>query len=115
MKEEYLKLLIRVKELALELRNLNKGLKKNIKEYKIAEKDLEDSIYEIELSLARLKTFTGLFPVCASCKKIRDKKGRWMHVDEYLEKYSKVRVTHSICPVCSKKLYPEIYQNYNKQ
>lgn len=50
----------------------------------------------------------GLLPVCANCNKLRDENGQWEVMENYLRKHSEADFTHTICPECSKKLYPEI-------
>ena len=63
-------------------------------------KKLEDSFQEI-------KVLRGLLPICASCKKIRDEKGYWNQIESYIKYNSEAEFTHSLCPECTKKLYPE--------
>ena len=53
---------------------------------------------------------SGLLPICSSCKKIRDDKGYWNQIEEYIEKRSGAEFTHSICPECARKLYPDYYK-----
>lgn len=48
-------------------------------------------------------------PVCASCKKIRDDQGFWQGLEEFVEQHSDVLFTHSLCPVCTEKWYPELH------
>jgi hypothetical protein len=55
-----------------------------------------------------IATLQGLLPICASCKKIRDDKGYWEGIEHYIEKHSDVLFTHSICPACIQKWYPEL-------
>lgn len=50
----------------------------------------------------------GLIPICASCKKIRDDKGYWNRVENYIEEHSEAEFTHDICPDCSKELYANL-------
>ncbi len=57
---------------------------------------------------------SGIIPICAKCKKIRDEKGRWHHVEVYFKNYYKVKFSHSICPECVRKLYPE-FNKYGKK
>lgn len=52
-----------------------------------------------------------MIPICSSCKKIRDDKDYWNSVEEYFYKESEVLFTHSVCPSCFKKLYPELADN----
>jgi PAS domain S-box-containing protein len=64
-------------------------------------------IQELTEALARVKTLSGLLPICASCKKIRDDKGYWQQVETYIRKHSEAEFTHGICPECFQRLYPE--------
>lgn len=56
---------------------------------------------------AELKTLRGLLPICASCKNIRDDQGYWNQIEVYVSARSPVEFTHSLCPECIKKLYPD--------
>ncbi|MBN1409392.1 MAG: GAF domain-containing protein [Spirochaetales bacterium] len=55
--------------------------------------------------IAEINLLRGVLPICASCKKIRDDSGYWNRIEEYFEKYSDVRFSHSLCQECAKKLY----------
>lgn len=48
-----------------------------------------------------------MFPVCVSCKKIRDDQGYWTQIEAYIRDHSEAEFSHGICPKCAKKLYPE--------
>ncbi|HCY85650.1 MAG TPA: response regulator [Desulfobacteraceae bacterium] len=54
-----------------------------------------------------LKLLRSLFPMCASCKRIRDDEGYWNQVDSYLEAYTDMSFTHSICDDCMEDLYSD--------
>jgi PAS domain S-box-containing protein len=54
---------------------------------------------------AEIKILRGLLPICASCKKIRDDRGYWNHLEVYIRDHSEADFTHGICPDCGKKLY----------
>ena len=88
-----------------------RGIVRNIDERKRAEKERDDLISELQQALAKIKTLSGLLPVCASCKKIRDDKGYWKQIELYISEHSDAKITHGICPDCLKKLYPEICKN----
>jgi hypothetical protein len=62
-------------------------------------------IVELQEALANIKTLKGLIPICASCKKIRDDKGFWKHVEEYVHDHTEAEFTHGICLDCAQKLY----------
>jgi ligand-binding sensor domain-containing protein len=71
------------------------------------EKELQVRIQE---ALANIKTLSGLIPICASCKKIRDDRGYWDQLEEYIQSRSEVTFSHGICPDCVEKLYPGLYK-----
>ena len=65
---------------------------------------------QLEDSLARIKQLSGLLPICARCKCIRDDQGYWNRIEQYLSSHADVEFTHGICPDCAKVLYPELFQ-----
>ena len=65
-------------------------------------------ILELKEALTRIKTLSGLLPICSSCKKIRDDKGYWNQIETYIRDHSEVDFSHGICPVCAVELYPEL-------
>ncbi len=67
----------------------------------------ERLISELREALAKVKKLSGLLPMCASCKKIRDDKGYWNQLEAYICAHSEADFSHGICPECAKKLYPE--------
>ncbi len=69
----------------------------------------EQVISELQTALDNIQTLRGLLPICASCKKIRDDDGYWHQVEVYIRDHSEAEFSHSICPLCTKKLYPDIY------
>jgi len=80
------------------------GKATELKQYK---KDLERLIAE---ALSEIKTLSGLLPICASCKKIRNDEGYWEQIESYIGQHSEAEFSHGICPDCARKLYPEFYQ-----
>ena len=67
-------------------------------------------IKELQEALGEVKQLSGLLPICASCKKIRDDQGYWNQIEFYISKHSEAKFTHGVCPECTKKLYPEYYE-----
>lgn len=57
---------------------------------------------KLETALNEVNELTGLLPVCAWCKRIRDDKGYWSQVDAYLAQHTGIGITHGICPDCAK-------------
>jgi AmiR/NasT family two-component response regulator len=68
--------------------------------------ELDARNQELEQALAEVKTLSGLLPICASCKKIRDDDGQWQDVTVYVQEHTQADFTHSLCPDCLAKLYP---------
>ncbi len=71
----------------------------------------EALIKELQEALANIKTLSGLLPICAWCKKIRDDKEYWEDVEAYISAHTQAEFTHSICPDCEKKYFPEVNQS----
>ena len=67
-----------------------------------AEKDL--ALRELRAALANIRTLEGLLPICLSCKKIQDKKGDWQPFEYYVRSHSEAKVTHKLCPDCTKAI-----------
>ncbi|TKB28058.1 hypothetical protein FCL47_00775 [Desulfopila sp. IMCC35006] len=63
---------------------------------------------ELERAHKEIKILKGIIPVCAGCKKIRDKKGDWNRMEDYLNENSEAKLTHGICPDCFTLLYPDL-------
>lgn len=74
---------------------------------KRAEEEREKLITELREALAKVKLLSGMLPICASCKKVRDDDGYWNQIDTYIRDHADVEFSHGICPDCAKKLYPE--------
>lgn len=76
---------------------------------KAAERERDQVIRELKKTLSEVKTLRGFLPICSNCKKIRDDKGYWNRIEAYIQEHSEAQFSHSICPECAKKLYPEFY------
>jgi YesN/AraC family two-component response regulator len=100
---------MKVLERTHELSKTNKALNKEIEQRAVAEKEREELISELCEALAKVKTLSGLLPICASCKKIRDDSGYWNRIEDYSCKHSEAEFTHGLCPECAVRLYPEFY------
>jgi PAS domain S-box-containing protein len=72
------------------------------------EEEREKLISELQTALAEIKTLRSILPLCSFCKKIRDDKGYWERVDVYIYKYLEADISHSICPECAEKHYPDL-------
>jgi PAS domain S-box-containing protein len=79
----------------------------DISERKMLETERERLIESLEKAFEEIKTLKGILPICSSCKKIRDDKGYWQQIESYISDHSDAEFTHSLCPDCIKKLYPD--------
>jgi PAS domain S-box-containing protein len=82
----------------------------DITERKRAEEERERLIGQLQDALAEVKTLSGLLPLCSSCKRIRDDQGYWQQIEAYIRDHSEAEFSHSVCPECAKKLYPEVFE-----
>lgn len=80
---------------------------RDISEKKLYEKARENLIVELQEALSQVKRLSGLLPICAACKKIRNDRGYWQQIEEYIRQNSEAEFSHGICPSCQKELYPD--------
>ena len=90
------------------------GTNVDITPHKLAEIERDKLIAELRKALAHVKKLSGMLPICASCKKIRDDKGYWNQIETYIAEHSEADFSHGLCPDCLKKLYPEYYDEIYK-
>jgi hypothetical protein len=63
---------------------------------------------ELAAALAEVKRLSGFLPICASCKKIRNDHGSWEQIETYIRDHSEAEFTHSLCPECMNRIYPDL-------
>jgi PAS domain S-box-containing protein len=80
---------------------------RDISRQKELEQERSQLILAYEDALNNIKTLKGLVPICASCKKIRDDKGFWNHIEVFIQQRTDAEFSHGICPDCAKRLYPD--------
>lgn len=86
------------------------GFIEDITNRKEMELEREKLISELQEALKEIKELRGFFPICSNCKKIRDDEGYWQQIEQYIQERTDAQFSHSICPDCAKKIYPELYQ-----
>jgi PleD family two-component response regulator len=69
---------------------------------------LEKKNIELQKALDEVRQLRGILPICANCKSIRDDQGYWEQIETYISNHSEAVFSHSICPDCVKKLYPDL-------
>jgi len=78
---------------------------RDISERKHSELRLQQTLAERDAALTHVRLLTGLLPVCAACKKIRDDKGNWQQMESYITNHSEAQFSHSMCPECAREYY----------
>ena len=79
----------------------------------ITERD--NLIRQLQAALTEVKTLSGIIPICAGCKKIRDDKGFWNQVEAYIQTHSLATFSHGLCPDCTTRLYPEVAEEIKRK
>jgi ABC-type uncharacterized transport system substrate-binding protein len=75
---------------------------------KLADEQLQQTVSELQRSLAIVKSLSGLIPICAHCKKIRHDEGYWQAVEHYISEHSEALFSHGICPDCAVVHFPKL-------
>ena len=88
----------------LELRRNLKRLAKSLVARDRTEDEKDRALQELKAALANIRTLEGLLPICLSCKKIQDQRGNWQPFEYYVRAHSEAKVTHKICPDCSRAI-----------
>lgn len=65
-------------------------------------------VTKLKKAEGELKRLRGILPICASCKKVRDDKGYWKQVEEYVREHSEAEFSHGLCPECAKRVWPDM-------
>jgi PleD family two-component response regulator len=100
----------------LELRKARQIIENQADELAWTNKRLVEKNKKLQKAIDDIETLKGLLPVCSNCKKIRtanadpNQPDSWVTLEAYLHEHTAVEVTHSICPECMIKLYPDLYE-----
>jgi PAS domain S-box-containing protein len=87
---------------------------RDISERKRADAERNRLITKLEAALADVRQLSGILPICASCKRIRNEEGKWEQVETYVHEHSEARFSHGLCPECARKLYPELSEDHSQ-
>ena len=67
-------------------------------------------VAELQATLAEMGRLSGMIPICAHCKKIRNDQGYWQQVEEYISSHTEALFTHGLCPECVPVFFPEMVE-----
>lgn len=82
--------------------------------YRLKNVELANANRKLQEALDNIKVLSGLVPICSHCKKIRDDKGFWNHLETYISRHSEATFSHGICPDCLTELYPDVAEQILK-
>lgn len=85
-----------------------RGIDRDITIWKSAQAERERLIEDLSRAVAEIETLHGLLPICSKCKNIRDDNNNWTAIEQYISQRSDINFTHSLCPECMRKLYPDL-------
>lgn len=71
-------------------------------------RDLEKANRELREANERIKTLSGLIPICSVCKKIRDDEGYWNQLEHYISQHSEATFSHGYCPTCAAEVLDRV-------
>ena len=66
---------------------------------------------KLKEALDRIRRLSGMLPICANCKKIRNDTGYWEQIEMYISEHSEAVFSHSLCPKCTHELYSEFSES----
>ena len=102
---------------ALRQQRLESGQRTLLEKVQQINEDLQRSVaqldkknQELRNALDKVKLLSGLLPICASCKKIRNDDGYWNEIENHIAQHSEADFTHGICPDCLRAVSPELYE-----
>jgi len=75
------------------------------REHRVLQADRDRMIVELSAAMMDVKRLSGLLPICASCKKIRNDHNEWQRLEIFIREHSEAQFTHSLCPDCLARLY----------
>jgi PAS domain S-box-containing protein len=79
------------------------------------QEEREALICRLEAALVQVKALSGLLPICASCKRVRDDQGYWKQIEGYLRQHSEATISHGICPECAAKVAEKLEKLQEKK
>jgi len=91
--------------LRLFAREAKERLNREIEERRLAQAEQSRLVGELQEALSNVRTLSGLLPICAGCKKIRDDQGDWNQIEHYIQKRTDTRFSHGMCPECAPKYF----------
>jgi len=82
---------------------------RDVSDRKSMELRLRETLAERDAASERVQLLSGLLPICAACKRIRDEDGNWQQMEAYISERSEAKFSHGMCPACGRQHYGELW------
>jgi sigma-B regulation protein RsbU (phosphoserine phosphatase) len=69
---------------------------------------LASRVAELQDALAKVRKLSGLLPICAYCKSIRNDQDYWQQIETFVGQHSDAQFSHGICPQCMATHHPTV-------
>jgi DNA-binding response OmpR family regulator len=69
---------------------------------------LNRRVQELNEAFDHVKTLQGIIPICMYCHSVRNDTEAWDRLEAYIEQHSEAQFSHSICPTCLQKHFPDL-------
>jgi GAF domain-containing protein len=92
-----------------ELSDMQRDVLERLARRVMAQIEMRSVSAQLAKALEDMKTLSGLLPICAHCKSIRDDEGYWQRVENYMRSRTEAEFSHGICPVCMEKHFPDAF------
>jgi hypothetical protein len=102
-----------IRERTVGIVKLNEQLNAQIGEMRKEQEQQSKLVGELK-DLLEVKSSGDFLPICSNCKDIRDGKGYWKPIEEFIRDLSDSDLSHTLCPECTQKLYPELFEGEAK-
>lgn len=94
-------------EIILQGKRLGVSTFRDVSERKRLSEEREKLVADLRQALAKVKTLSGLLPICYYCKKIRSDQGYWEQLETYIQEHSSATLSHGICDDCMTEHFPQ--------
>jgi GAF domain-containing protein len=81
----------------------------------MSELELRRLSRDLAHAVREVKNLTGLVPICSYCKDVRDDKGYWKKVEEYVTQQTGADFSHGLCPKCAKVHFSDPAQTHGPE
>ena len=86
----------------------NRALRESQRQLWESNASLLEANRQLTDALAEVKQLTGLLPMCACCRRVRDEKNYWSDFSANISEHTDLRLSHGVCEDCLEKYAEEL-------